>query len=131
AVANGVVAGVVVLLAWICLAWVAAFAGYYFETFERGAWSVVEQLAPTNRLSASNDRAQRGWRGRFNAWSSRVPELPMIVACFAAELALLPRLTAALAIATSAVLVATPFVIRGRRASNTMQALPDYFGALV
>ena len=46
----------VVLLAWICLAWVAAFAGYYFETFERGAWSVVEQLAPTNRLSASSDR---------------------------------------------------------------------------
>jgi cytochrome bd-type quinol oxidase subunit 1 len=63
AVGNGVVAGVVVLLAWICLAWVAAFAGYYFETFERGAWSVVEQLAPTNRLSASSDRVMTGWRG--------------------------------------------------------------------
>src|SRR6185503_20033329 len=121
AVANGVVAGVVVLLAWVCLAWVAAFAGYYFETFERGAWSVVEQLAPTNRLSASNDqRAQRGWRGRFDAWSSRVPELPMIVACFAAELALLPRLTAVLAMAASIVIVATPFVVRRRRSAVTM-----------
>ena len=131
AVANGVVAGVVVLLAWICLAWVAAFAGYYFETFERGAWSVVEQLAPTNRLSASSDRALTGWRRRLHAWSTRVPELPMIVACFAAELALLPRLTAVLAFAAVIVIVATPFVVRRRRSSGAMPALPDYWGAMV
>ena len=132
AVANGVVAGVVVLLAWICLAWVAAFAGHYFETFDRGAWSVVEQLSPTNRLSASSDIARNtvGAR-RLDAWNTRVPELPMIIACFAAELALLPSLTAALAIMSLTVIVATPFVIRRRRSAGAMPSLPDYWGALV
>ena len=55
----------------------------------------------------------------------------MIIACFAAELALLPRLTAALAILALAVIVATPFVIQRRRAAGATPALPDYWGALV
>ncbi|MGH7623525.1 MAG: hypothetical protein ACREMU_14380, partial [Gemmatimonadaceae bacterium] len=69
AVAGGVGAGLVVLLAWISLAWVAAFAGPYFETFERGAWSVVEQLAPRDRLaSATKAPARGGWKGRLENW---------------------------------------------------------------
>jgi hypothetical protein len=132
AVANGVIAGVVVLLAWVCLAWVTAFAGYYFETFERGAWSVVEQLAPRNRLSASTTQSSpAGWRARLDAWTNRVPELPIIAACFAAELALLPRLTPAVTTVALMILIATPFVVRRRRASVEMPALPDYWGALV
>src|SRR6185312_11760693 len=92
AVVNGVVAGGVVLLAWLCLAWVAAFAGPYFETFERGPWTAVEQLAPTNRLAAATEpSAASGWRARIERWCARVPELPIIVACLGAELALLPR----------------------------------------
>jgi hypothetical protein len=55
----------------------------------------------------------------------------MIVACFAAELALLPRLTAVLALAAVAVIVATPFVVRRRRSAGAMPALPDYWGAMV
>jgi hypothetical protein len=93
AVLNGLGAGVVVLLAWVCVAWVAAFAGPHVDTFERGAWSVVEHLPPREG-------------------SSYVPELGIIVACFAAEAALLlPRLSAAVA----AIVVLWALVIIRRR----------------
>ena len=132
AVANGVIAGVVVLLAWVCLAWVTAFAGSYFETFERGAWSVVEQLAPRNRLNATTAAPETSrWRARADAWCARVPELPMIVACFAAELALLPRFTAVMTIVALTILIATPFVVRRRRRLVDVPKLPEYWGALV
>ena len=98
AVLNGLAAGVVVLLAWVCVAWVAAFAGPHVDTFERGAWSVVEHLPPRDG-------------------SRYVPELGIIVACFAAEAALLfPRASAAIA----AILVVLALVkIRARRHSPT------------
>lgn len=113
AVGSGIVAGIVVLLAWVCLAWIAAFAGHYFETFERGAWSVVEQLAPEG------------------SESTRIPELPVILACFAAELALLPRITSAVALLAAGILVAAPFIIHRRRAAANVPRMPDYSGAVV
>jgi hypothetical protein len=126
---SGVVAGIVVLLAWVCLAWVAAFAGPYFETFERGAWSIVEQLAPTNRLASSTRDAGRGMRARFDAWVSRVPELPMILACLVAEFALLPSLTGVVAGAAAITILSSPFVLRVRRANGAIPKLPDYWSA--
>jgi len=131
AVINGVVAGGVVLLAWLCLAWVAAFAGPYFETFERGPWTVVEQLAPSNRLAAATAPiAANGWMARLERWCARVPELPIIVACLAAELALLPRAAGAAVAASVAVIAVAVAVIRKRRASGAIARMPDYWGAL-
>jgi hypothetical protein len=128
AVANGIVTGGVILLAWLCVAWVAAFAGPYFETFERGAWSVVEQLAPANRIAAStSDADAAGWRGRIGRACRRIPELPMMGACLAAELALIaPRLCALLGVAT---LASLPAVIHRRRSAGAMPPLPDMLGA--
>ena len=129
AVISGLVAGVVVLLAWVCLAWVAAFAGPYFETFERGAWSVVEQLAPPNRIASSTGPTRTGLRGRFDALVARAPEIPMILACLAAEFALLPSLTAAMAAIAGFIVLSSPFVMRGRRARGSIPKLPDYWSA--
>jgi len=129
AVVSGVIAGVVVLLAWVCLAWVAAFSGPYFETFERGAWSVVEQLAPPNRIAPAGGEAHLGFRGRFDAWVSRAPELPIILACFAAEFALLPNLTAAMAVLAALALLSSPLVVQSRRAGGVIPRLPDYWSA--
>lgn len=130
AVLNGIVAGSVVLLAWVCLAWVAAFAGPYFETFERGAWSVVEQLAPQNRIASSTQTPTSGGQlNKLGDWCQRIPELPIILACLSAEVALLPRMTVAMAILAAAVLIATLFVIRRRRTAITTPSLPDHWGA--
>jgi hypothetical protein len=129
AVVSSVIAGVVVLLAWVCLAWVAAFAGPYFETFERGAWSVVEQLAPANRIAASGSAPRGGLAGHFDAWVARAPELPMILACLAAEFALLPSLTGVMAGLATITILSSPFVIRARRAHGAIPRLPDYWSA--
>jgi hypothetical protein len=131
AVVNGVVAGTVVLLSWVCLAWVAAFAGPYFETFERGAWSVVEQLAPGNRIAASSDaQARAGFVKRLVVWCQKMPELPIILTCLAAETALIPRMTGAMALVAVLALVMIAFVVRRRRAAAVMPGLPDYWGAI-
>lgn len=42
----GFLVGGVVLLAWVCVAWVVSFTSPFPETFERGAYSVVEQTSP-------------------------------------------------------------------------------------
>jgi hypothetical protein len=112
AVLEGVGTGVIVLLAWVCVAWVAAFAGPHVDTFERGAWSVVEHLPPRDP-------------------SSRIPEVPIILACFAAEFALFfPRFSA---IAAGLVVIAALYVIRGRRhsPSGTEIRRPDRVGVML
>jgi hypothetical protein len=129
AVVSGVIAGVVVLLAWVCLAWITAFAGPYFETFERGAWSVVEQLAPANRIGSRASVPRSGFRGRFDAWVTRAPELPMMLGCLAAEFALIPSLTAAMAALAALTILSSPFVVKARRASGSIPKLPDYWSA--
>jgi hypothetical protein len=131
AVVNGIVAGTVVLLAWVCLAWVAAFAGPYFETFERGAWSVVEQLAPGNRIAPPIDAlARKGFLKRLGDWCQTIPELPIILTSLAAEAALLPRITSAMAFLAVGVLVVIAFMVRRRRLASAMPTLPDYWGAI-
>ena len=130
AVVGGVGAGGVVLLAWISLAWVAAFSGPYFETFERGAWSVVEQLTPSDRLSgAVKAPAPSGWTAQLENWCTRIPELPIIAACLAAEVALLPALAVPALVAALALVVAAGIVARRRRSLAIVSPLPDYWGA--
>lgn len=128
AVINGIAAGSVVLSAWVCLAWVAAFSGPYFETFERGPWSVVEQLAPTDRLSATSaSSSERSWLAGL---CNRVPELPIILACLAVEFSLLLRV-GIVAIVAVLFLLASLFVARRRRRAASMPELPDFVGAAV
>jgi hypothetical protein len=90
AVRDGLLAGTVVLMVWLCVAWVAAFTGPWFETFERGAWSVVEQLPPDPLLLRNPDpatpRERRGWSDVRHFLVAR-PELALIIACLAAQFA--------------------------------------------
>ena len=113
AVWKGLLAGGMVLLAWITVGWVTAFAGSFFETFERGAWSVVEQLAP--------DRERR-------PLLKSIPELWLILSCIAAELALkLPTV-----LGTAAVLVLGAVVwksIERARSGGAGVTTPDAWGA--
>jgi hypothetical protein len=112
AVLEGVGIGAIVLLAWVCVAWIAAFAGPHIDTFERGAWSVVEHLPPREA-------------------SSRIPELPIILACFAAEFALFfPRFSA---VAAAVVVTAALYVIRRRRhsPSGADAQRPDHLAVLL
>src|SRR6185312_11084732 len=74
--------------------------------------------------------AANGWMARLERWCARVPELPIIVACLAAELALLPRAAGAAAAASVAVIAVAVAVIRKRRASGAIARMPDYWGAL-
>ncbi|HEY7393291.1 MAG TPA: hypothetical protein VH559_00515, partial [Gemmatimonadaceae bacterium] len=115
AVWKGFLAGGMVLLAWVTVAWVAAFAGPFFETFERGAWSVVEQLAPERERTVP---------------LAAIPELWLILACLAAELALkIPLFAGALAVA-ALVAVAWKSIQRWRAPAHAA-ASPDAWGAAV
>src|SRR5262245_30236165 len=115
AVWKGFLAGGMVLLAWVTVAWVAAFAGPFFETFERGAWSVVEQLAP------ERDR---------KVPLAAVPELWLILACFSAELALKVPLAAGSLAVAALVAVAWKSIQRWRSPAQ-VAATPDAWGAAV
>jgi hypothetical protein len=132
AVVRGVGTGLVVLSAWVTLAWVTAFAAPYFETFERGAWSVIEQLAPSNRLPAprAGTAGSRG-RARFEKWHSRIPELPVIAACLLAELALLPHTGAVIVGAAFVALAGALVIALRRRASGGVGAAPDYWSTFL
>ena len=105
AVIKGLVTGALVLLAWVTVAWITAFASPMFETFERGAWSVVEQLAP-----------QRGVR----RWWDAIPESWLIAACLCAELAL--RWPRSLALVSLLVIAAALISRRGRRTPDPVAA---------
>ncbi|HEY2025369.1 MAG TPA: hypothetical protein VGG78_00085, partial [Gemmatimonadaceae bacterium] len=76
-----------------------------FETFERGAWSVVEQLAP-----------QRG----LHRWWDAVPESWLIAACLCAELAL--RWPRSLALLSVLVIVVAMIPRRARRTTDPIAA---------
>jgi hypothetical protein len=110
AVWNGFVAGGVVLLAWVCVAWIAAFTGPHFETYDRGAHTVLEQLAPTGTTA----------RQRF-------PEAPLLLGGILVELAhIFPRISIMAAIAMLVFAVITA-VRRRQTMHGTMQ--PDYHAA--
>jgi hypothetical protein len=115
AVWKGSLAGGMVLLAWVTVAWVAAFAGPFFETFERGAWSVVEQLAPEREK---------------NVPLASIPGLWLIFACISAELALkVPHVAGALAV--FALISAGWKTVQRWRVPASGTASPDAWGAAV
>ena len=129
AVVYGLAAGAAVVLAWLCIAWTAAFGGPYFETFERGPWSIVEQLPPDKRLSSGEPLGGSGVARSAAEALRRLPELPIIVACIAAELSHLwpkPSLVVALA-----VLVASAIAIHRRRRFAAVLPTPDLVAAAV
>jgi hypothetical protein len=70
---------------------------------------------------------QAATSGRVARLVQRIPELPMMAACFAAELALvMPRLC----LAASAIMIGSlPLVIRRRRAAGAVSPQPDFVGA--
>lgn len=124
AVMYGLAAGTAVVLAWVCIAWTAAFGGSYFETFERGPWSIVEQLPP-DKLLAAGEPPPRGAVARSAAMAlRRVPELPIIVACIAAELShLWPKLALVVSLG---VLVAGAITVHRRRRFAASLPTPDF-----
>lgn len=128
AVIYGIAVGGVILLAWICLACIVAFTGPYFETFEHGPWSVLEQLTPAHRLGAPKDPTKKRW---LTAQLEKTPELAIMLASLCLELSLVDRLSVVMAIASLAIVVAAPVIAYRRRKQGGTHASPDYWSAAV
>jgi cell division protein FtsW (lipid II flippase) len=119
----GLLTGVIVVLVWVCLAWVAAFTGDHFDTYERGAHAVVEQLSPLRPARAHGPHNGSRLR-RF----ARTPEVAIIAAALALVLAhMMPH--SALLLAIAAIIGAFTIVWR-RRAGRQPAAQPDYAAAV-
>ena len=118
----GLFTGTVVVLVWVCLAWVAAFTGEHFDTYERGAHAVVEQLSPSRPLRADSTDGSR-----IPAWL-RAPEVAIIGAALLLVLAhVAPALAIVLAVATVIYAIVT---IWKRRSGRVQQHQPDHIAAL-
>ncbi|HSK19200.1 MAG TPA: hypothetical protein VK912_08670 [Longimicrobiales bacterium] len=119
----GLFAGFIVILVWVCLAWVAAFTGDHFDTYERGAHAVVEQLSPARPARATN--ATRDSRLRRFA---HTPEIAIIGAALVLVLAhMLPQIALPAALIT----IAGAFMIVWRRRSGrASNGQPDHVAAL-
>lgn len=118
----GLFIGTIVVLVWVCLAWVAAFTGDHFDTYERGAHAVVEQL--------SSARPVRSGAATGTAFERlvRTPEIAIIIAALLLVLAhMLPHIALLLAAATFVIAFAT---ILQRRAGARTQPQPDHIAAL-
>src|SRR5690606_16528830 len=106
----GLFTGTIVVLVWVCLAWVAAFTGEHFDTYERGAHAVVEQLSPARPLRDVSTR-----QSRVPAWL-RAPEIAILAAALLLVLAhVAPSLAIVLALAT---LLYAGYTIRQRRSAR-------------
>jgi hypothetical protein len=126
AVLYGMLAGGVVLLAWVCVAWVAAFTGPHFETYEKGAHAVVELLPAVSSVERTPDAVPGNAVTRLLRGA---PELVLIIACVMIELAhILPRIALAAGIV---MLLAVIPVVRQRRLRTHRAQQPDYFAASV
>ncbi|MGH7443309.1 MAG: hypothetical protein ACREKM_00460, partial [Longimicrobiales bacterium] len=111
----GLLTGIVVVLVWVCHAWIAAFTGDHYDTFERGAHAVVEQLSP-----ARPERLRRG--GAVGG-----PTFAIIAAAFILVLAhALPGIALLGAIL---MVFYGAYVIRQRRRDHTRQKQPDHVAA--
>jgi hypothetical protein len=123
---QGLLTGAVVLLVWVCVAWVVAFTGSHFDTYERGAHSVVEQLSPPRPIPAAPANSA-SFSATVRRLFVRVPELNIIVA-FAALLVahMLPRIALT---AAAAVLIAALVVIVHRRRGTKHGGQPDHVAA--
>ncbi|MGH7445993.1 MAG: hypothetical protein ACRELT_00435, partial [Longimicrobiales bacterium] len=118
----GLLTGTIVVLVWVCLAWVAAFTGEHFDTYERGAHAVVEQLSPTRPL-----REDRPGGSRIPAWL-RAPEVAIIGAALLLVLAHVAP-TVAIVVALGTVIYAI-VTIWQRRSGRVHQHQPDHIAAL-
>jgi hypothetical protein len=118
----GLLTGAIVVLVWVCLAWVAAFTGDHFDTYERGAHAVVEQLSPARPVrtdAAGSTRLQR---------FLRTPEVAIIGAAFLLVVAHVAP-TVAIVLALGTVIYAF-IVIWQRRSGRVQQHQPDHIAAL-
>lgn len=112
---QGLLAGVAVLLVWVCLAWVISFTGRHVDTYERGAQSLIEQLSG------------RGLRPLPSARAS-APEVYLVITFVALTIA---HWMAGVGFVVSA-LVLGSLVVRARwRANVSGRRLPDYLAASV
>ncbi|HEX2166721.1 MAG TPA: hypothetical protein VHG09_05725, partial [Longimicrobiales bacterium] len=118
----GLFTGTIVVLVWVCLAWVAAFTGEHFDTYERGAHAVVEQLSPARPL-----RGDATGGSRIPAFL-RAPEVAIILAAFLLVVAHVAP-TVAIALALGTVIYAC-ITIWQRRSGRARQEQPDYIAAL-
>lgn len=119
----GMLTGLMVVLVWVCLAWVAAFTGDHFDTYERGAHAVVEQLS--SRRPARNESAASGSQVRRAA---RSPELAIMAAALLLVLAHLLPVGALFAAAV--MLVAAVVIVWHRRTGRRSAGQPDPVAAL-
>jgi hypothetical protein len=120
----GMLTGLMVVLVWVCLAWVAAFTGDHFDTYERGAHAVVEQLS--SRRPARSESSGSGSQVRRAA---RSPELAIMAA---ALLLVLAHLMPAIALfAATAMLVAAVIIVWRRRTGRQAGGQPDAVAAFI
>jgi hypothetical protein len=118
----GLFTGAVIVLVWVCLAWVAAFTGDHFDTYERGAHAVVEQLSPSRPIRAGAP----GNGSRLHRFA-RTPEVAIIGAAFALVLAhMMPHIALLLAMAT---IIGAFTIVWRRRSGRQPQSQPDYIAA--
>ena len=119
----GLFTGVIVILVWVCLAWVAAFTGDHFDTYERGAHAVVEQLSPLRPARATTATGNSRLR-RF----ATTPEVAIILAALALVLAhMLPHVALLVALVT---IVGALTIVWRRRSGSALNGQPDHVAAL-
>lgn len=125
AVWYGLFTGAIVVLVWVSVAWVAAFTGDHFETYERGAHAVVEQLSPSRTASAAGKRRANAGAPIWQVLYS--PDIAMIAAALLLVLAhMLPHFALLAALVTiSCALV----VVWRRRAGSFGHTQPDHTAA--
>lgn len=120
---RGAGIGAMVLLAWVGIAWVCAFTGTYFDTYEHGAHSVIEQSPPSSPgfLSAPG---LAGGRRRHAA----APEWTLIVAVLFLAGTHLVGLLLGLIVPVIVIMVASVVIWRRRRRGHRF-GQPDYLAA--
>jgi hypothetical protein len=119
----GLFTGAVVVLVWVCAAWVASFTGAHFDTFERGAHAVVEQMSPSRPA-----RSDASAHGSLLRQLARSPDVALIGAALLLLLAHM-RPDAALLAAIVAI-VASVLVVLHRRGGRSAPGQPDYVAAI-
>jgi hypothetical protein len=117
----------IVLLAWVLVAWIFAFTGNHFDTYERGAHAVIEQLSPSRTPLALSRSKPKSRFGQIWRIFIRVPELNV----FLAFLFLLLSQVApgpGLAVCTLYFIVAGTLVVR-RMHGKSYGGQPDHVAA--
>lgn len=123
----GLFTGGVVVLVWVCVAWVAAFTGHHFDTYERGAHAVVEQLSPGRPTRADGAVGAAGAHGTRTRQFLYSPDVAIIGTALLLVLAhLLPEVAVPAAVA---MIVVAVVVVWRRRAGRYAPMQPDHIAA--